>query len=177
MKGIDVPLVKQDTKGLFRDILVREMSKSPTMHYASDTARYELKVEFVKDLTENIGFSYEKDKETGEYKDKLIPEKQMRILTLKASLYDRRSKETLVDPFLLTTRIDYDFCNPVSKESIFVKDTENSPSILQFSYGQLDSEVSAQASSYKAAYQELAERLVTALQQEIWRFDTETLTN
>lgn len=167
---IDIPLIKKDDHGLLRDALVTEIAKSPFMAYSADTGEYELRLEVVKDKTENVSFFYETDAKTGKATDKLVADEQMRTLVVKAALFSKRLNADVVAPFIVSARVDYNFANPSSLSNVQFTNLQGAQeSLLQFSLGQLDSEEGAQSASYAPAYRRISEQVMAVLSHQLYR--------
>ena len=92
------------------------------------------------------------------------PSEGMREVVAKVELYDTRTGKVVIGPFFEKATVDYDFVNPTSPDGIQFKDAlGGDESILQYSYGQLDSEEGAEAESYNPIYNHLAKKIVSRL--------------
>ncbi|MCH9811322.1 hypothetical protein K0U07_01000 [bacterium] len=159
-----IPVIKKDPNGLLRNYLAREMSQSNSLYYRDSGAKYALKVSVDKDDNSHISFMWDRDPVTNENLHVYYPAEGMREVVAKVELIEIATGETVIEPFYISARADYDFVNPTVKDSVQFQDAfGGEESILQYSLGQLDSEEGAKAESFDPVYNRLAKKIVSRL--------------
>lgn len=166
-----IAVVKKDPNGYLRNFVAQEMAKTPCLDFKQWDAKYELKIDIVGDRCSKISFMWDRHPGTNIRKEVFYNSEGSREIVAKVQLVDARTKKIAIKPFFLRTFADYDFVNPTNRSNIEFDEDDRAASILQYSLGQLDSEEGAKIESYRAAYQRLAEKIVSRLAKS--RINTE----
>lgn len=163
--AISVPLIETDNEGILRNQLAEQLSASGKYCYSSSTnTRYQLIVKNKSDATEQIGYLWDVNPKTGERFTLLYPNEGRRLSTFEVSVYDTHKKKTVVPAFRVSSHVDFDFVNPTDPKDIVFTDLQGQKqTVLQYSYGQVDSEEGAKLESYQPLYQHLAKQIIMNL--------------
>jgi|JI9StandDraft_1071089.scaffolds.fasta_scaffold22057_4 hypothetical protein len=161
---ISIPLITNDEEGYLRNFLAKELTSSGGFIYTAHTCRYQLIVEILQDKIDAVGYSWDKTPLEGDREKRLYPSEERRVIQAKVRILDTDTDKDRVPPFLVTSRVQFDFVNPTVLENIeFVDLTGEKMTVLQFSQGQLDSQEGGRDASYKPLYKDLASRIVGKL--------------
>ena len=55
-----IPVIKKDSDGYLRNYLAREMATNRSLYYSDSKARYELRVDVIKDGTSKISYMWDR---------------------------------------------------------------------------------------------------------------------
>lgn len=164
---VAVELIKNDDRGLLRNALAARLSESRKFAYTSSaTSRAKLVVDITKDSAENVGQGVIRDPKTKAMGDKFIPTEANRTLFAKVSVVDRDNGKDLIEPFVVSASVDFDFVEPTSVNAVrHYRANGDETTLLQYSMGQLDSRESALGESASSIYDQLSKKIIIGLKR------------
>jgi len=164
---VSIPLIYADDNGILRENLAHAISNTGRYFYKSSNARYQLVVKILNDKTEKVSYIWDQDPISGEILNRLYPSEGRRLIKALVSFKDTELDKCVVEPFEVSTFVDFDFVNPTVLKNIQFQDVfGETQSVLQYSLGQLDSEEGAKSESYYPIYKELTEKIIQGIHLE-----------
>lgn len=163
---ISVPYVKGDLDGRLTSAIIKRLSTSSKWIYTKGPSDFILEVEIVKNNNYYIGYQYDRvDSPGAPLINRLVPNEGRRDVLLKVILFDSHRKKILHGPYEVASSADYDFVNfDTYKDLAFVNSQGQAQSVLTFSLGQLDASEDAKDAVLSAAYESLAEKMISSLE-------------
>jgi len=143
-----IPFVDGDQTGELTAEIIKRMSDSSGLSYASCGGDIILQVKLIELRDENIGFRYDRKKE-GKLKKVIIPSEARIKALIELQVIEAVSKRVIRGPVRLTASVDFDHTYYSSRRAINV-----------FSLGQLNDYDAAQDAVKQPLYRQLAERIV-----------------
>lgn len=158
--SISVPYVQGDSDSLFNSELIYQLSCSQEFSYVQSGGDLILKVKFLSDVHDRIGFRYDRDNPKGTLEKNLLGVEDRRIVVAEVSLLDAVSGRVLLEPTQVTAFADYDYTDPGSpRDLLFAKEQP----IIKFSLGQLDSAEGAHDDASRPLFRKLSQKIVMGL--------------
>ncbi len=158
--SISVPYVQGDSDALFNSELIYQLSCSQEFSYVQSGGDLILKVKFLSDVHDRIGFRYDRDNPKGTLEKNLLGVEDRRIVIAEVSLLDAVSGRVLLEPTQVTAFADYDYTDPGSpRDLLFAKKQP----IIKFSLGQLDSSEGAHDDASRPLFRKLSQKIVMGL--------------
>lgn len=162
-RTINVPYVKGDVGGLLTNAIIKELAHSGFYRYVDGGGALTLHVEIVGDISNKIGYRYDRKNACCERINNLQPTEARREVTVELSLVEEGSLLEVVKPTLVTGSSEYDFVGTHSLCDLsFIKDGRR-VTVESYSLGQLDSVEGAQDDALIPLYRNLAQKIVEGL--------------
>ena len=163
---IQVPYVKGDLEGRLTSAIIKRLNTSSKWIYTGSMSDVILEVEIIKNENHYIGYQYDRvDTAGAPLINRLVPNEGRRSVFARVTLFDSNKNNILYGPYEIESSADYDFVNfDTYKDLAFVNAQGQAQSVLAFSLGQLDSSEDAKEAVLSAAYQSLAEKMISALE-------------
>lgn len=106
-KTINIPYIDGDKTGGLTGAIIKEIGISSTLAYVNKNADLVLLVEIIDYCTENVGFRYDRDKES-EVTSSLIPTETRIFATAEVQLIDECTGCSVISPFRVSASVDFD---------------------------------------------------------------------
>lgn len=163
---IHIPYAKGDLDGRLTSAIIKRLGTSSKWNYTQGLADVILEVEIIKNENYYIGYQYDRvDSPGAPLINRLVPNEGRRSVFAKVTIFDSGRKNILYGPYEIDASSDYDFVNfDTYKDLAFVNSKGQAQSVLAFSLGQLDASEDAKDAVLSAAYQSLAEKVVSSLE-------------
>lgn len=159
-----IPVIRKDPNGYLRNYIAREMSYTNSLYYKDRGAKYQLLVTITEDTNSKISYMWDRDPVTNGNLGVFYPTEGMKEVIAKVELIDRKTGSTVIEPFFVKAEAIYDFVNPTVPDTVeFQTAFGGDESILQYSLGQVDSELGAKEATYNPVYQRLAKKIVSRI--------------
>ena len=158
--SVSVPYIQGDPDSLFNGELIYQLSCSQEFSYVQSGGDLTLKVKFLSDTHDRIGFRYDRDNPKGTLEKNLLGVEDRRTIIAEVSLLDSVSGKVLLEPTKVTAFTDYDYTDPGSpRDLLFSKEKP----IIKFSLGQLDSSEGAHDDASRPLFRRLSQKIVMGL--------------
>lgn len=166
LSTIQIPYVKGDLDGRLTSAIIKRLGVSSKWIYTQGASDLILEVEIIKNENYYIGYQYDRvDSPGAPLINRLVPNEGRRAIFAKITLYDAEKKNILHGPYEIESSADYDFVNfDTYKDLAFINAKGQAQSVLAFSLGQLDASEDAKDAVLSAAYQLLAEKMISVLE-------------
>lgn len=113
--------------------------------------------------SDHIGYKYD-SKSDGTLTDRLIPIEGRSFLSLEIRLLDANNQSLVLGPFKVRSDTDFDFVNSDAfRDLAFSPNANQTQSVLNFSFGQLDSWQDAEKVSKTNLNQKIAKQVAALL--------------
>jgi hypothetical protein len=146
---ISVPYVTGDVDGSLTAAIIKQLSTSSSLEYATCGGQLTLQVILLDIHDENIGFRYDRHKKDNELKKDIIPtETRLRAL-VQVSVIEAASGEILMGPVKIASSVDFDHDYYSSRNQVNV-----------FSLGQLSDVDEARDAVHIPLNEALAQKIV-----------------
>lgn len=159
---VSVPYIKGDYNGLFTNELIKQISYSPSFNYTYSHSDYLLKVEILSDITDQIGYKYDRNNENQRQKYIRATEGRQTVVAI-VELVDLKTNETKYGPFEVKADSEFDYVDPDSLNDLSFVVDDKRVTVLAYSLGQLESIDSAKEASLKPLYECLSKKIVDAI--------------
>ena len=158
--SVSVPYIQGDSDSLFNSELIYQLSCSQEFSYVQSGGDLILKVRFLSDVHDRIGFRYDRDNPKGTLEKNLLGVEDRRTIIAEVSLLDAVSGRVLLEPTKIMAFTDYDYTDPGSPRDLLFS---NRKPIIKFSLGQLDSEEGAHDDSARPLFRKLSQKIIMGL--------------
>ncbi len=158
--SIEVPYIQGDMDAQLNSSLIYELTASGRFSPVQKGGDLLLKVSFVSNAQDRIGFRYDRDNPSGKREKNLLGVEGRHTGEVEVLVIDNRTNKVLIGPCIVSSYIDYDYTDPGSPRDLLFADKEP---VIQFSLGQLDSSDSAFDDSTKPLSHKLSQKIVQGL--------------
>ncbi len=167
--SLAVPFAEGDFNGLFTDAVVSSINSSTELNFDPD-ADLVLKVAFLEEFSEKIGYKYDRETD-GKLKKNLLPTENRQIVKLNVSIFSKAEEKVIFGPFQMSSDVDFDYVKEDSLEDLsFINQKNKRQTVLSYSLGQLESITAAEAAAKKALYKKTAKKLIETLDSKLVLF-------
>ncbi len=159
-RSITVPYITGDVEGLLNNELVYQLSSSGKFQCFQSGGEVTLRVAWMTEEHDRIGFRYDRDNPSGRREKNLLGVEDRRSLTVEVSLLETSSQKILFGPSSITAYVDYDYTDPGSPRDQVLG--RNDP-VMQFSLGHLDSAEGAYDDASRPLFRKLSQKIVALI--------------
>ncbi len=162
--SVSVPYVAGDSDGSLTAELVRALALSEVIHVTQSEAPYQLQARLIENNQEVIGYRRDRQQIGSKNQKNLLAVEARKTVVLEASVYEQASRSRIAGPFSVEASVDFDYVDGDSTQDLtFIDSHGNNQVVLPFSLGQLESMDAAAEAARRPLHEELAKKLVDAL--------------